>query len=974
MVRMLLPLFCYFSLVAQERMIPHLTRAEGGFSTRILLENSAVEQTLFRLHSFDSTGNSLGTVIGSLQPGEVREADAAALLPSGASHLRIEGEGVVVSASYQSLSGATSPAHLPETSVRATRFRFFVGTWSEVFDGLALVNLGAHASEVWVAQRAADGSYLHSVRIAEQLLPNAKLLYVVGGPGGSSFVPQPGQFFEVYAQQPLALTALRGTVPGAPVGLLWGNHAQPMSQAEATRDGLGVFFIENGSLYDVFEAFGYNAARDRLAQADIYRRTARGRLAEYLGPSYLDQDIFARQSGYSSAELHDAFQNLSPDGKTALRAYVDGLNRHIGEVNANPLLMPAEYVLLGVGRVEPWTVEDCLAWLATLQRNFDPNGYGAGQSRNASLMQNLVTKFPASATGMFEDLRFVNDPSAPTMVPEVVIKDHPSTAAPSLDFDVPWDLEAWADRFVGRLDRNRHLLESIHAFVKMGSYAWVVAPWRTTSGKAVLYSGPQMGFSVPSICFEASIRGGGLEVSGMSVPGVPGIIVGRTPHHAWSMQVGHAHTADLYIEAPGSLGTPHRIETIPVRGAPDHVLEVYRTQHGPVLELSPITAWKYAHWNYELRAVEVFLGLARTGSVGDFGHALSGLGVSQHFCYADRDGNIAYWMSGREPLRQPGDARFPQGLFAPATEWDAQQVRPLVHDVNPPGGFYGGWNNKARSDYDNPPGLAYGPAHRAQVILDALSPLETLSFEQIRDLAIDIAATDSFGGGGNSWHYVKDAFSAAVQSDPTEARQLALSLLQSWDGHFVDGGALRWVNGGDRADAWILQDRWIRKVLSRTFADELGDLDNANLFQTLLHGLDPSTSLPWHYNWFQNLSDAQAPQTETGIILASLDETLLELGTRPWGSGSRGEINFVHSMLGIGIWKTPFGSRSTYAQVVEMGSSGPSRIQSMFPLGQSGKVLLTGGAPVLDAHYLDMAPFFDAFQPRNFPLFPEPNP
>jgi penicillin amidase len=74
-------------------------------------------------------------------------------------------------------------------------------------------------------------------------------------------------------------------------------------------------------------------------------------------------------------------------------------------------------------------------------------------------------------------------------------------------------------------------------------------------------------------------------------------------------------------------------------------------------------------------------------------------------------------------------------------------------------------------------------------------------------------------------------------------------------------------------------------------------------------------------------------------------------------------------MLGT-VHTTPLSSRSTYAHVVEFGDEGPLRIESMFPLGQSGTILMDSqGAPVFDEHFFSMAPHYDAFAPRDFPLF-----
>ena len=118
----------------------------------------------------------------------------------------------------------------------------------------------------------------------------------------------------------------------------------------------------------------------------------------------------------------------------------------------------------------------------------------------------------------------------------------------------------------------------------------------------------------------------------------------------------------------------------------------------------------------------------------------------------------------------------------------------------------------------------------------------------MRDLALNIATTDSFGSGGNPWKFVADDFIAAVSgSESDEDRQAALDLLSDWDGHFVSGGPAFWAGGMDRADAWVLMDAWIRKVINMTFADELAVDDgsgnmvlkesNQVLFNVLLHPL-----------------------------------------------------------------------------------------------------------------------------------------
>lgn len=772
----------------------------------------------------------------------------------------------------------------------------------------------------------------------------------------------------------------------------------PSPKVETTRDAKGVWFItgeEGASLYNVFEAMGYAVATDRLWQAELYRRNARGRLAEIFGPDLLTSDIFMRTTAYSNQELQDSFAAFDSEVQSVINGYVAGFNRRIAEVNADDSLLPFEFKALGLSQVDEWEYQDVLAWVSVLQRMFDPEAMDMTQIDNMALYGGLAAAFPDSFQGMFEDLRWINDPDALTYIPLVAglpvspAKPEDVSISKQKADEIP-DLRAVAEK-MGKMRKDiTESQKKINAYVKLGSYAWTVSGSKTASGNPIIYSGPQMGFSVPSIVLEGSIRGAGLNVSGMTVTGIPGIIIGRTPHHAWSMQVGHVHTVDYYLESPEAV-TLNRTETIKVAGQDDVQLPVYRTIHGPVINpmpydpetyvpdpSNPIISWKYSQWGKEFTYIKGGLDLARATSMDQFGEAIELVNFSIHYCYADIDGNIAYWMSGRDPVRPAGDYRFPQGFLGTALEWDSSILIPRSTDRNTTKGFYSGWNNKSRPDYTsgyNATWVTFGPFHRAHVIDDYLSTHDNLTFEDLRDLALNIATTDSWEvGGGNPWKFVADDFKAAVEVDPTPDQQAALDLLAAWDAHFVAGGQSDWVAGTDRADAWILMDAWIREAIKLTFADELGTLFEGQpttvLFNALLHGLaGPSSGIVNNYNWFQNLSDPSAPQTADTIIVASLNTVLSTLGAKPWGTDARAVITYTHDMLGE-VWEMPFASRSTYAHCVEFESSGPVRIESMFPLGESGNILMgEGGTPVFDDNFLSMTPVFDAFAPRDFPLF-----
>ena len=644
--------------------------------------------------------------------------------------------------------------------------------------------------------------------------------------------------------------------------------------------------------------------------------------------------------------------------------------------------------------------------MTLLARFFDGEGdwiqNAPAQPENYLLYLTLGGAYGAEGQAMFGDLRWVNDPTALTVVPSNGAK-----AALQTDFEAPAlegvDLDALANALADMRERNARIAQRLVDFganVDLGSYAWSMSGDKTASGNPMLYSGPQMGFLAPSIIAEGSIRGGGIEVSGMHVPGIPGFFVGRTPHHAWSLQTGHAHTVDFWFEAPQTVSL-HRVETINVFGGDPVMLPVFRGLHGPIISPMPynpldppeiILSWAFGAWGHEAESIESALAFARAQSMDDFDTAVQSAPVSFHMNYIDRDGNFAYWLSGWDPVRGEGYNPLFPSITGTTGEWTGE-LWPRVNDRNNPRGWYGGWNNKA--SLDKPNGTSnysyyFGPWHRAHVIDEYLSTHDDLTFEQVRELALNIATTDSslanpgpFGpstaGGGNTWKYVADAFKAAVAADPSEDRDAAIAMLDAWDGHFVAGGPSEWRFGAFKADAWMLQDWWVKEVLRITFEDEFAmagmnweEQPQIILFNVLLRALAGQT----YYDWFQDKrGTGDKPVGAEAIIVRALDNVIEHEGLGPYNeprgtiSHSHGVFTFV-DILGP-LWaETPYSRRSTYAQVVEYDMNGPARIESMFPLGESGAMYFNGTlTPSFDPNFFSMVPAFDSFMPRPFPLF-----
>ncbi len=246
-----------FDIGSPYRIIPHLTRANGGFITKLLVENPSDVPQTFRFHGFDETGNPLPVLLNLLAPippKSVAFLDMNNLFAdvSQASHFTydtrtlsngifgMEVEPLEVSVIYEYVNGG-QPAQVSAAETKATRWRLFAGNWQAGFDGLAVVNLGNAATDVWVHQYDFEGNLLQSEPLAEGLARFAKALYVLGSTGGSAFTPREDAYYEIEADQNLALTALRGD--GAQT--LWAVE----TKAEANRAPEILEFALNGEAY-----------------------------------------------------------------------------------------------------------------------------------------------------------------------------------------------------------------------------------------------------------------------------------------------------------------------------------------------------------------------------------------------------------------------------------------------------------------------------------------------------------------------------------------------------------------------------------------------------------------------------------------------------------------------------------------------------------------------------------------------------
>ncbi len=716
------------------------------------------------------------------------------------------------------------------------------------------------------------------------------------------------------------------------------QKVETLKVGEATirivRDKFGVPHIYAPSIYSVFYGSGYAQAQDRLAQMELYRRTAKGELAEIMGENALEQDKQRRILGYTEAERWEQFAALSPEEQLVLKAFADGVNAIIAQVNAGKRPMPQRLKDLGLTKLRPWKVTDTIAITHMMAERFGSSG--GEELRMMQLRLYLQLRFGAQAMSILNDLAWQNDPTSPTTVTNGAgdagrgtEKQRTQNLVPRPPSPVPlfeairiaeeWDSIEWCRR--------------LGLFTRFGSYAMVVAPQKSATGNPLLVGGPQMATGTPSIAYEIALYCPKFRVRGMTFAGVPIVLIGMNAHLAWTTTSGAGDNVDIFAEHLSKetkyrymyrgewLPMERRVELIFVKGKDEPVqVEVCRTVHGVVLSWDEKAGVAYsrakAYHGKELGALRAIYAFHKATNIREFAEACRHIATSHNFFVATKDGDIGFWFCGRYPIRAEGiDPRFP----TPGTgEFDWKGVVPfekLPQQINPPQGFFANWNNKPAPWWDNGDLPRWGAIHHVKRIFDLLQSKPKLTLEDLHRFVIDIEGYDVRAD------FFKPLMLRAIQrvaSEDTELRMIA-DLLKRWDNQRSEGSV-----------AATVFDAWFEALQDIVFADDLGDFGDKNLFRIAVQ-----PSLLWYVladNSPRKLSrDYLNGESKDAVMVKALRVALERL------QKERGEV--VNWGFRKPLWRfdplppIPGPNRGAYIQLVEVSS--PPKGFNILPPGQS---------------------------------------
>ena len=720
-------------------------------------------------------------------------------------------------------------------------------------------------------------------------------------------------------------------------------------QVTIIRDEYGVPHVFGSTLASVWYGVGYVQGQDRLWQAELLRRTATGTSAEILGPSAVAGDAFARLFFGPPERRAAIFDSAKPETKVIFESFVAGMNAWIQEATQTDQL-PPEYQVFGVSP-RPWTIDDSVAEAMSLLNNFGE--FGADELTNAADLEELVGRFgPVEGLKVFNDTHWLEDPSATTSVPaEGAIGPVRHAAAPKVE--IPVGVGKGLSQYKAALKAWNENLNRSGLTLKPKSNAFVVAPKLSADGHALLLGGPQMGYTVPQINHEIGIHGGGFDITGMNIAGLPGTPIGVAQDHAWTMTSGISDNNDIYYEVinptnPNQylfqgtwLDFDCRVENIVVRGAPDVSKQLCDSIHGPVIASAPGVAFtfKSAVRGSEMQGLEVFYGMAEAKSVEEFGQVLSTAVYNFNVLYADARGNIAYWHVGKIPIRAEGDNPWLPHDGTGSDEW--QGFIPwaeMPHALNPDQGWITSWNNKPAPGWENSVrGFGdFGPVQRVNTLTHLLGQISPGSATPSTMEEINRKAgwtTDTPSGSADTVFVstlLDDMLAHVDVSMDARLRQVT-TLLSSWDWLQVDSDG----DGKYDSPAVAIFNAWWKTMSDEIFADDLGGALQPNVVGNLAYRMLASNpALPLLHDY---LGGESVDQAFTKALIDALDQLTVQYGSSDM-AGWLQPVALIHwSPLGLGtVPDTIWMNRGTYNQIVHLGKGPQLYAENVIAPGQSG--------------------------------------
>lgn len=487
---------------------------------------------------------------------------------------------------------------------------------------------------------------------------------------------------------------------------------------------------------DAYYVQGYITAQHRLWQMDFQVRATEGKLSEVLGKRTINYDKQQRRIGLAYAAEKTLERWIQTEEFRYLEAYCNGVNAYINSLS--PKDYPIEYKILNY-KPEEWTPYKSAVFIKSMANTLARHD----QDVEANNMLNMFGR------EVFDFLYPDDNPKQSPIIPPGTPWDfEPVKVAAPTSPQIDEDEDDKTITFNNPLPKQ---------YEGLGSNNWAVSGKLTSSGNPILCGDPHLRLSLPSIWYEIQISTPESNAYGVSLPGIPFIIIGFNENIAWTQTNVGRDVLDWYkikwdnaqksaYQYDGkSKAVTYRIENIKVRGGKTVVDSVRYTHHGPVAYENP------EHPKYDLalkwmvheepidNELAVFWKLNKAKNYEEYVDAIMGYECpAQNYAFASKDGDIALWTQGRYPLKYEEQGRFILDGSKSSNDW--QGYIPKEHNPhikNPERGYISSANQHS-TDSTYPYYYRGGFSdYRGRILNQKLDQMSDISIEDMMKLQND---------------------------------------------------------------------------------------------------------------------------------------------------------------------------------------------------------------------------------------------
>lgn len=506
------------------------------------------------------------------------------------------------------------------------------------------------------------------------------------------------------------------------------EHASLLAEVEILYDDRHVPHIFAQNMEDLVFAQGYAIAKERLWQMDITTRSIEGTTAEILGESTIEQDKKARERGLErAAKTATASWRKNKDGFHLLERFSAGVNFYIDQIDEASY--PLEFKLLGY---EPqyWEPYRTALFIKAMALTLNA-GHLDLPSTNA---------LKALGSEKFYDLYPDRNKKQQPVI------DNVKWLPPSITFD---DFEIGEHNEIIQTSKR----SDKESFI--GSNNFALSGTRTASGKPILANDPHLKLTLPSIWLEMHLVCPGMNVYGVSLPGMPGITLGFNEHISWGQTNVGQDVLDIYkikwvddsrkqYFLDGKVrDTEVVVETIKVKGGSEVLDTVLYTHWGPIKKEGGLQT-DYAQRWVSLDAplpteIDVYLNINQSKNYEDFKNALKSFATpAQNFIFSSKDGDIAIVVAGKFPAKAEQQGRFVQDGSTTKSAWKGfVPFEELAQQLNPERGFVASANQHS-ADESYPYYYNGGfDDYRGRYINRRLNEMQAATREDLMNLQLD---------------------------------------------------------------------------------------------------------------------------------------------------------------------------------------------------------------------------------------------